>query len=144
MAGEYSWLNVNSGTTLTASGGFAAQTTALTNGLTDPAHTFSSSTGFTVPAGRYIVGVQVSWNSVLSTSRWMYAYDSTNTVKYMHAYEDQVYMNSVTGVLQAFTLGIELSGSAAIGPAFYVASTTAADRQIETNTLTRLMIYRID
>ena len=144
MAGEYSWLYVTGSTVLTASGGFSTQATALNSGLTDPAHSFSSTAGFTVPAGRYIVGCQVLWNSNLTSSRWIYVHDSTNTVKYMHAYEDQVYMNSVSGVVQSFNIGLNLSGSTVLVPGFYVPSSTAADRTIASGDRTRMIVYRLD
>ena len=144
MAGEYSWLYVTGSTVLTASGGFSTQATALNSGLTDPAHSFSSTAGFTVPAGLYIVGCQVQWNSNVSGSRWMYVHDATNTVKYMHAFEDQVYMNSVSGVVQSFNIGLNLSGSTVLTPAFWSTSTTGADRTIASGNQTRMIVYRLD
>lgn len=139
---EYSWLYVTGSTTVTASGGFAAQTTALNNGLTDPAHTFSSS-GFTVPAGTYLVGMLVSWNVADSLIRYPYVYDSTNGIKYMHAYDDQSYVSvsPMSGFRQNYVIPINLTGSTLLSPGFHVSST--ASRVLAAGNLTRMIVVKV-
>lgn len=143
---EYSWLYFTGSTVLTASNGFASQATALNSGLTDAAHTYSGTTGFTIDAGTFLVGMSVIWSTSSAAYRFPYVYDATNNRKYMQSYEDQVVINTagVTSVRQVFTIPVITSGATVLTPAFYIASSSSTERTLASGNLSRMIVVRVD
>jgi hypothetical protein len=140
VAAEYSWLYITGSTVLSASNNHAAQSSALNSGLTDPAHTFSSTTGFTVGAGLYLVWLEVWWNATSTTGRIPGVYDGTSYYLQSNPTEQQIDWASTT---ESQTFLVQVASSAAIRPAFSIATTTASIRTIASGNNTKMSIRKL-
>lgn len=123
----YSWLYITGSTVITASNNMAAQSTALNNGLTDPAHTFSGTTGFTVPAGLYAVTLDIWWNATTTSGRLPCVYDGT--YYYTTSHVNEIRLNWA-GTTQSLTYLIQVDSSLALRPCFSVATSTSSLRTL--------------
>lgn len=140
MAAEYSWLYITGSTVISASNNHAAQSTALNNGLTDPAHTFSSTTGFTVGTGLWLVWLEIWWNATSTTGRIPGVYDGTRYYFQSNPTEQRIDWASTT---QSQSFLVQTSGSTAIRPAFSTATTTSSIRTLASGNNSKMSIRKL-
>lgn len=140
----YSWLYITGSTVLTASANLNRQTTALNNGLTDPAHTFSSTNGFGVPDGLYLVTFRIKWNDTDDTSGRLPAfYDGTYYYAQNHPTEMKV-TSPATNCIQEMNYLVQTSGGTTyLGPAVTTDSTLTSDRTIASGNSTVFSVRQL-
>lgn len=116
-----STLYITGGTTVSANttNDVARQTTGLNNVVTDAGHTFSSTNGFTVPAGTYLIRTTTKWSSASSTTlKSQGAYDGTNFI--IHGAQWPSYRATDTSIVLTSCFVVTVSSSTTFGPAFHV------------------------
>jgi hypothetical protein len=127
-----------SGSLTLVSGNPSAQTTGYNAVITGTGHSISSS-GITVPAGKYICCAEVEWLAAQNFGdRYPCIYDGTT----YHIKGTGMLANFGTGNVQSYTCRLSLAGSTLLQLAFADAQ-FGQNKNSASSTLTKLMVLQI-